>query len=91
MLLFYWYREATLDQIARSLLMIARLEDDVFYAAPVSLAASTEASSFSHGFFRLGFVACVPWPSSTVGGISLIPGTGLPLVIKSTMWAKLVG
>ena len=49
------------------------------------------APSFSHGFFLFGLLASVPCPSSTVGGISLIPGTGFPLVISSTMWAKEVG
>lgn len=63
----------------------------IAHALLVSLAPSTSTSSFSHGFFRFGLVACVPCPSSTVGGISLIPGTGFPLVIKSTMCAKLVG
>lgn len=49
------------------------------------------ASSFSHGFFLRGLAGSVPCPTKTVGGISLIPGTGFPLVINSTMWAKDVG
>jgi hypothetical protein len=36
-------------------------------------------------------VGSVPCPSSTVGGISLMPGTGCPLVMSSTMWANEVG
>lgn len=41
--------------------------------------------SFSHGFFLLDCVLCVPWPSRIVSGISLIPGTGLPDCISSTI------
>jgi hypothetical protein len=69
----------------------------VMLPAPFSMATSTpcrqphHASSFSHGFFLFGLLASVPCPSNTVGGISLIPGTGFPLVINSTMCAKDVG
>ena len=58
------------------------------YATP---SAATPFPSVSHGFFRLCFADCVPCPSSTVLGISLIPGTGCPLEIRSTICAKLVG
>ena len=55
------------------------------------LAVATAGSSFSQGFLLFGFSACVPCPSNTVFGISLIPGMGCPLVISSTIWAKDVG
>lgn len=57
----------------------------------VVVAASGEASSFSHGFFRLERVADEAWPVRSVLGISLMPGMGSPVVISSTMCAKDVG
>jgi len=42
----------------------------------VSVAAGVADSSFSQGFFLLGFALSVPCPSRTVLGISLMPGTG---------------
>lgn len=54
-------------------------------------AVALAASSFSHGFFRRGFAGSVPCPVKTVLGISLMPGTGCPLVMSSTMCANEVG
>ena len=48
-------------------------------------------TSFSHGFLRFDALLCEPCPSSTVLGISLMPGIGWPVVMSSTMWAKDVG
>ena len=49
-------------------------------------------SSFSQGFRRLGVLSTLLDPgSSTVGGISSIPGTGMFRVIRSTIAAKEVG
>lgn len=59
--------------------------------ASESAVSCVVVTSFSQGFLRWGLVASVPWPSRTVDGISLIPGTGFPLVISSTMWANDVG
>lgn len=59
--------------------------------ADVAPPAATAGSSLSQGFLLLGFSACVPWPSNTVFGISLIPGIGCPVVMSSTMCAKEVG
>jgi len=49
------------------------------------------SSSFSQGFLRLEAVGCVALSERTVGGISLIPGIGAPLLIRATMSAKEVG
>lgn len=71
-----------------------RLHTFVFMYSVRSHAASpaaTAGSSFSQGFLLLGFSAGVPCPSNTVFGISLIPGTGCPVVMSSTMCAKEVG
>jgi hypothetical protein len=53
--------------------------------------ATTAGSFFSHGFLLFGFSAAVPCPSNTVVGISLIPGIGCPVVMSSTICAKVVG
>lgn len=53
--------------------------------------ATTAGSSFSQGFRLFGFSACVPCPSKTVFGISLMPGIGCPVVMSSTMCANEVG
>lgn len=60
-------------------------------AASPPAAAAAAPASFSHGFLRAEAVLCEPWPSSTVSGISLMPGMGWPDVISSTMWANDVG
>lgn len=49
------------------------------------------SSSFSQGFLREITVLWLFSPSRTVAGISLMPGTDSPLVIRSTMWAKELG
>ncbi len=45
----------------------------------------------SQGFFLLAVAAGESWPDNRVSGTSLIPGTGCPLVMSSTMWLKEVG
>jgi hypothetical protein len=63
-----------------------------YWPAAATPAPSPLSSSLSHGFFLRGAELCVPWPSSTVGGISLIPGTGLPDWISSTIsWYESFG
>lgn len=57
----------------------------------LEIVSVADASSFSHGFFRRALAGSVPWPSNTVGGMSLIPGIGLPVCINSTICAKDVG
>jgi hypothetical protein len=56
--------------------------------APLPVAAGP---SLSHGFFRRSFAGSVPCPVKTVLGISLMPGTGCPLVMSSTLCANEVG
>lgn len=66
----------------------------LFYDAAAETCSSSLAvpvSSFSHGFLRAAFSGRVPCPSSTVLGMSLMPGMGCPLVMSSTMWANEVG
>jgi hypothetical protein len=52
---------------------------------------SGSPSSFSQGFRLFAVLLSLAFPSSTVFGISLIPGIGLPFVIRSTMCANEVG
>lgn len=49
------------------------------------------SSCVSHGFFRLEAVGCVALSVSTVGGISMMPGIGAPLLMRATTSAKDVG
>lgn len=60
-------------------------------SSPPAVAEAPPPPSFSHGFLRVDAVLREPWPSSTVSGISLMPGMGWPEVMSSTMWAKEVG
>ena len=53
-----------------------------------SVVSSASSSSFSHGFRRRGFALAVSCPVKTVSGISSIPGTGWPVVMRSTMCAN---
>lgn len=48
-------------------------------------------SPCSQGFFLLNITAGESWPDNRVSGTSLIPGTGCPLVMSSTMRLKEVG
>jgi len=57
----------------------------------LSTVAEAADSSVSQGFFRLGLALSVPCPSRTVLGISLMPGTGWPVVMSSTIWENEVG
>jgi len=59
--------------------------------SPNVLSLTTKSSSFSHGFLRLLTTGWVARSDRTVDGISLMPGMGLPDVIRATISAKGVG
>ena len=56
-----------------------------------AISAVCAPAPISHGFFLLAVVLVVSLPASTVSGISLIPGIGLPVVMRSTISANVVG
>lgn len=58
---------------------------------PVEPSPSFFIAATSHGFLLSGLMLSLPSPSFTISGISLIPGIGFPLVIKSTISWKLFG
>jgi len=61
-------------------------------AASSALDSSSSIASLSHGFFLRGVLSILLEPgSSTVAGISSMPGTGWLRVIKSTIAAKEFG
>lgn len=49
------------------------------------------SSCVSHGFFRLEAAGWVALSASTVGGMSMMPGIGAPLLMRATISAKDVG
>lgn len=49
------------------------------------------SSCVSHGFFRLEAAGWVALSASTVGGMSMMPGIGAPLLISATISANDVG